>query len=106
MADDLGATQGQLAAFGSQLYRSVAALGGGMEILSIVGSLGDTMPVDDLTDMLKSLNETGSSFEKVLSTDSVEIAEALTNPDAKAKLARRGFEVIDGNGPLKTGGDE
>lgn len=52
MASDLSATQEQLAAFGCQLYRAVEALGGGVEVLSIVGSLGDTMPIDDLTGML------------------------------------------------------
>lgn len=101
MASDLSATQEQLAAFGCQLYRAVEALGGGVEVLSIVGSLGDTMPIDDLTGMLQSLNETGSSFEKVLSSDPQEIAEALTNPDAKARLIRSGFDVIEGIGPDK-----
>ena len=96
MTDELSATQEQLARFGEQIYKAVQTLGGDMEVLSVCGSLGDTMPIDDLTGMLKLWNETGCSFSKELSTDPDEIAEALTNPDAKARLIRSGFDVIPG----------
>ena len=51
------------AKIGAQLYRAIEALGGSPDLLSIVGSYGDTLPDDqDILDALVSYNATGKAM--------------------------------------------
>jgi hypothetical protein len=61
MTDD--AIKAEIAA---ELNKALETLGAGPELLSAVGSYGDTLRDEQVLAHLKSLNETGSIFEEVI----------------------------------------
>ena len=50
------------AKIGAQLYRAIEALGGSPDLLSIVGSYGDTLADQDVLDALVTYNATGKAM--------------------------------------------
>jgi len=50
----------------SQMYKAFENLGAGCEILSLVGSFGDTQTDGDILEMFQQYNETGSCFSEII----------------------------------------
>lgn len=49
----------------AEIYKAAERLGAGPELLSILGSYGDTLEDDDILQMLKDFNETGECLHTV-----------------------------------------
>lgn len=50
----------------SQIYKAFENLGAGCEILSLVGSFGDTLPDDEILEMFEQYNKTGSYMAEII----------------------------------------
>lgn len=58
-------TETQLRIIG-QMYKAFENLGADMDILSLVGSFGDTLPDDEILEMFEQYNKTGSYMSEII----------------------------------------